>query len=208
MAERQKLTITEVLEPRTIGDKNIPLQEFHADGKKYSVFSKSLFPYIKLNTEIDAEVEVKEGENYTNRKIVDIFVDGKSVKSQGQGGYRGKSPEELDLNARSYALAYAKDLAVAGKIEVKDIIPTATEYYDWLRPTTKAPVEGPEATQEQKDELATYDKKRVAEMMKKLGIPRTLTKLNADILLDELKKEAIALEEAGKPFRFKRSKDE
>ena len=135
---RQKLTITDVLDPRTIGDKNIPLQEFYADGKKYSVFSKPLFPYIKLNTEIDAEVEVKEGENWTNYKVIDIFIDGKSVKSQGQGGgYRGKSPEELEQSGRSQCLSYSKDLAVAGKIEVEAIPDKATEFYNWLKETKK-----------------------------------------------------------------------
>lgn len=207
---RQKLTITDVLEPRTIGDKNIPLQEFNANGKKYSVFSKALFPYIKLNTEIDAEVEVKEGENWTNYKVIDIFVNGQSVKAQGQGGgYRGKSPEELDLSRRSYALSYAKDLAVAGKIEVKDIPGKATEFSDWLQVKTTAvavketekaigvatptpsPVKGEEtkselATQKQKDDLAKFDKGRIAEIMKERGFPKKLTKLNADILIDQL----------------------
>ena len=138
---RQKLTITEVLEPRTIGDKNIPLQEFNANGKKYSVFSKALFPYIKLNTEIDAEIEVKSAPSgeWTNYKIIDIFVNGQSVKSQGQGGgYRGKSPEELELSRRSFSLAYAKDLAVAGIIAVKDIPGQATEFYDWMGVKTTA----------------------------------------------------------------------
>lgn len=141
MAERRKLTITDIPEQRTIGDKNIPLQEFYAGGKKYSVFSKTLFPYIKLNSEIDAEVEVttteSQGNTYTNLKVTDIFVNGQSVKGQG-GGYRGKSPEELELSRRSYALSYAKDLAVAGKIEVNDIPGKATEFSDWLKSTATA----------------------------------------------------------------------
>ena len=129
---RQKLTIKEVLEPRTIGEKNIPLREFMADGKKYSVFSKSLFPYIKLNAEIDAEVVIKQGDNWTNYKITDIFIDGKSVRSR-QGFNRGKSPEELELSCRSYALSYAKDLAVASKIEVGALLAQATEFYNWMQ---------------------------------------------------------------------------
>ena len=138
---RQRLIITEVLEPRTIGDKNIPLQEFSANGKKYSVFSKALFPYIKLNTEIDAEVEIKSAPSgeWTNYKVIDIFVNGQSVKSQGQGGgYRGKSPEEMELSRRSYALSYAKDLAVADKIDISQILDKATEFSDWLKPTATA----------------------------------------------------------------------
>ena len=206
---RQKLTITDVLEPRTIGDKNIPLQEFNANGKKYSVFSKALFPYIKLNTEIDAEVEVKEGENWTNYKIIDIFVNGQSVKGQGQGGgYRGKSPEEMELSRRSYALSYAKDLAVAGIIEVKDIPDQATEFYDWMKPTAtavketvkEAPVEVPGlATKEQKDTLAKFDKGRIAEIMTERGFPKKLSKLNAEILIDQLTVEDATKDLAGIP---------
>jgi len=48
-------------------------------------------------------------------------------------GYKGKSPEELDLSRRSYALSYAKDLAVAGIIAVKDIPRQATEFSNWLK---------------------------------------------------------------------------
>jgi len=188
---REKLTITGVLEPRTIGDKNIPLQEFYADGKKYSVFSKSLFPYIKLNTEIDAEVETKEGESWTNRKVIDIFVNGQSVKAQGQGGgYRGKSPEELELSRRSFALSYAKDLAVAGIIPVKDIPSQATEFYNWLhnevKPTATAvkdtedkpsPVKGEEIESSvpegsirltQHSSITTEQKERLKELQEKL----------------------------------------
>ena len=214
---RQKLTITDVLEPRTIGDKNIPLQEFNADGRKYSVFSKALFPYIKLNTEIDAEVEVKSAPSgeWTNYKIVDIFVNGQSVKSQQQGGYRGKSPEEMELSRRSYALSYAKDLVVAGIIAVKDIPDQATEFYDWMKPTATAVkeavkevlqplgmavAEGEEpkpiyATELQIATLKSYEKKhhgKSQELMDKHGFKKKLTKANANILIDEF----VLLEDA------------
>lgn len=210
MAERQKLTITEVLEPRTIGDKNIPLQEFNADGKKYSVFSKSLFPYIKLNTEIDAEVEVKEGENWTNRKVIDIFVNGQSVKGQQQGGYRGKSPEELELSRRSYALAYAKDLAVADKIDISQILDKATEFYNWLHSgadklpancqeplNTESSLPKPEPiTDEQKERLKELQEKlpgRIKEFSEQWGWNvksiSKLTKDQANHLIEEMDKE-------------------
>lgn len=187
---REKLTITGVPDQRTVGDKNIPLQEFYVGEKTYSVFSKALFPYIKRNAEIDVEVETKEGDGWTNFKVVDLFIDGKSVKGEKQwgGGNRGKSQEELDLNRRSYALSYAKDLAVAGIIAVKDIPSQATEFSDWLtvNPTATAvkdavkevlkeggmaipeePVKPPpiditkilSATQQQKDTLLAFEKK-------------------------------------------------
>ena len=184
---RQKLTIKEVLEPRTIGEKNIPLQEFMADGKKYSVFSKSLFPYIKLNAEIDAEVVIKQGDNWTNYKITDIFIDGKSVRSQ-QGFNRGKSPEELELSCRSYALSYAKDLAVASKIEVGALLAQATEFYNWMqiKPTSKSGVlELPEPiTAEQKERLKELQGKlpgRALQLIEEWGWDvKSITKLTKD----------------------------
>lgn len=42
------------------------------------------------------------------------------------------------------------------------------------------------ATQKQKDDLAKFDKGRIAELMEQRGFPRQLTKLNADILLTQL----------------------
>ena len=135
---RQKLTVKEVLEPKPIGDKGAILQEFIAtDGLKYGTFSKTLAPHIKVGAELDVEVEESkrdyQGNTYIDRRIKDIFENGQSVKGQQkQWGYRGKSPEELELSARSYALAYAKDLAVAGKIEICNIIPMANEYYEWF----------------------------------------------------------------------------
>lgn len=63
-------------------------------------------------------------------------------QKQYSSGYKGKSPEELELSRRSYALSYAKDLAVAEKIEVKQIVFFAIEFYKWLvvevNPTTSA----------------------------------------------------------------------
>jgi len=215
---REKLTITEVLEPRTIGEKNIPLQEFMADGKKYSVFGETLPPYIKLNAEIDAEVDIKKGPTgttWTNYKVTDIYLDGKSVKAQKQGFNRGKSPEELELSRRSYALAYAKDLAVAGLIPIKDIPNKATEFYNWMQVTATAPtsdvindimkkaidLEPPEPiTAGQKGRLKELQEKlpgRMKELTTKWvwGITTVskLTKPQAEHMIEELEKELSLL---------------
>ena len=45
----------------------------------------------------------------------------------------GKSQEELNQSARTMSLSYAKDLAVAGKIEVKSILPIAEEFHKWVK---------------------------------------------------------------------------
>jgi hypothetical protein len=48
----------------------------------------------------------------------------------------GKSQEELNQSARTMALAYAKDLAVAGKIAVEDIITQADKFIAWIKQST------------------------------------------------------------------------
>ena len=132
---RQKLTIKEVLELKPIGDRGAQLQEFIAgDGKKYGTFTPSFFPFIKQGAEIDVQWEEEKKGEFINRRIKGIFIDGKLVKAQQRfGGNRGKSPEELELSCRSYALSYAKDLAVASKIEIGNILAQATEFYNWMQ---------------------------------------------------------------------------
>ena len=189
---RQRLVIEKVFESRTIGDKDIPIQEFMAGGKKYSVFGKTLPAYIKEGIEIDAEVRIQQGDNWTNYKITDIFIDGKSVRSQ-QGFNRGKSPEELELSCRSYALSYAKDLAVASKIEVGALLAQATEFYNWMqvkpiavKDTSKSGVlELPEPiTAEQKERLKELQEKlpgRSLQLIKEWGWGvKSITKLTND----------------------------
>lgn len=45
----------------------------------------------------------------------------------------GKSQEELNQSARTMALSYSKDLAVAGKIEVTKILEQADKFLDWIK---------------------------------------------------------------------------
>jgi hypothetical protein len=45
----------------------------------------------------------------------------------------GKSPEELEQSARTMALSYSKDLAVAGKIPVEDILSQADRFLEWIK---------------------------------------------------------------------------
>ena len=140
MAERKNLIVTEVKPIQRVGDKQIPKLSFKAkDGDKefqYFTFRTSLFEAIKKGQTINADVEVStkewEGQEYIDRRVVQIYVDGQPIGSQKQG-YRGKSPEELELSARAYALSYAKDLCVGKIIQLVEIIPVADSYYSWLK---------------------------------------------------------------------------
>jgi len=139
MAERKTLTITQVEEVKKVGDKQIPKLSFKAkDGDKelsYFTFKSSLFELIKVGQTINAEVETStrewEGNEYTDRRVVQVYVDGQPVNVKG--GYRGKSPEELEQTARLMILAYAKDLAVAQLIPVENITKQADIFYEWLK---------------------------------------------------------------------------
>jgi hypothetical protein len=52
--------------------------------------------------------------------------------AQGAGGGRQRSGNE------SFALSYSKDLVVAGRVGIDQIIPTAEKLYTWLESKKKA----------------------------------------------------------------------
>jgi len=172
MAERKNLTIAEVKSVEKVGKNQTPKLSFKArDGDKeqwYFSFRTSLFEAIKEGQTINADVETSSREynenTYTDRKVVQIYVDGQPLGGQ-KSQYRGKSPEELELSAKSYALSYAKDLAVAQLIPLKDITKQADTFYQWLRGNGNKPassVEKREATAEEQ-EFENLDKPEIPE---------------------------------------------
>jgi len=52
-------------------------------------------------------------------------------KKEGQRSSR-HSTEDTPERAKSVCLSYAKDLCVAGKIELDDILTQATKFYNWI----------------------------------------------------------------------------
>jgi len=98
MADKIKLTITEVKESIKVGDKGAEKLSFKAkdpDGKDYwyFTFSKRLFSSIQKDKEIEADVDISshdfEGNTYIDRKVTEVYVDGKSVAPKSSGGYGG-----------------------------------------------------------------------------------------------------------------------
>lgn len=140
--ERKKLTVKGVEEIKRgtskASGKPYEILTFSAtdDTGKEMVFktlTTSLFPMITPGAVLDAEFEVKDSEQYgVERNLRQIYKDGQPASAPKGGGYRGKSPEELELSRRAYALSYSKDLAVAGKIEIKQIFLMATDMEKWL----------------------------------------------------------------------------
>lgn len=139
--KRMKLEILEVKEKQPVGDRGAVKLSFKAkfDDKElwFFTFSTRLFETIETGKgqtiEADVVISTREydGNIYTDRKVTQIYKDGQPIATAGGRQY-GKSPEELQLSRRSFALSYAKDLAVAKLIEVKDILTTAENYYRWM----------------------------------------------------------------------------
>jgi len=139
--KRIKLKVIEVKDRQPIGDKGAIKLAFKAKADDeehwYYTFRSSLFETIEegQGETLEADVEIKETEQWgTQRDVKQIYVEGQPVGGKKQGGWqpRGKSPEELELSRRSFALSYSKDLAVADKIKVNDVLTTAENYYRWL----------------------------------------------------------------------------
>jgi len=150
--ERKNLTITQVEEIKKVGKNQIPKLPFKAkEGDTellYFTFKGNLFEFIKEGQIINADVETSnrdwEGTTYTDRRVVQIYIDGQPIAQKRGDFYRGKSPEELEQSARVMTLSYAKDLAVADKIPVVEIINQAEVFYNWVKKNSKAPEIKPE----------------------------------------------------------------
>lgn len=143
MAERVKLIVTETKDIQAIGDKGAKKLAFkatNADGRELAYFTwrTQIFPHITVGSELDAEVETTsreyEGNVYTDRKVNQLYIEGQPVikGSSGDGKWRSKSPEEMELSRRSFALAYAKDLVVADKIKIGDLLDWATKLEQFM----------------------------------------------------------------------------
>ena len=138
MADRIKLTIKEVKEPRKVGQGEVV--QFLAVGPdnktlNYSAWDKTIWPYIKKTAVIDCEIESKVsdkkdpgGENYVSRNVVQLFIDGKPliVKKASAGRSWGKSPEDLKLERASIeaqvAVKAITDLEIAGRAVKVELI--------------------------------------------------------------------------------------
>ncbi len=149
---RKKLIVTKAPEAKQItGKDNKPLDfiEFMAkvEGEdsavKYSVWSKTFNEFFKLDAVVDCDIIVTDqkqkdpdGNFYKNRKITQVYQDGKPVKEQQQKQW-GKSPEtvamEVESKARNESLMATIDMIEAKEIEFKDWRYYATQFYRYLK---------------------------------------------------------------------------
>jgi len=96
------------------------------NGDKVSI-GKKTDNYFKVWDEI--KYEVKETDQYGVKKIKEIREEFK------KGWYTPVNPR---IQAVSMAMAYSKDLVVAGKVDVKDIKSSATSIFNWMLETINA----------------------------------------------------------------------
>ena len=167
---RKKLVITKAPEAKQItgkDNKTIDFIEFMAkvEGEdsavKYSVWSKALNEFIKLDAVVDCDVVVtdqknldQDGNPYKNRKVVQVYQEGKPVKEQQPGKSWGKSPEtvamEIDSKFRNTALMQACQAnwlyvgAGSTRELVVNVLAVADQLYAWLKGETKPAVKAPE----------------------------------------------------------------
>ncbi len=162
---RKKLIIVKVFEPRQVQRQTgtFEVLEFTAtiegatESGKYSVSSKYLIEQIKVGAVIDCDVAVKasdkldpDGNPYQNRKVTQIYVDGKPVKEAKQfgGGY-----QRLDNTVSIEAQVAVKEIGECWRSgKLKDDDGLVSVYKGWLaaklgnilpKPAEKAPIPFP-----------------------------------------------------------------
>lgn len=114
-----------------------PIWVISFEEKKLTLTEKEK-PSYSIGDEIPFDLEVvkpEKGKWYYVRK-------GDKADKKFQGGKRsyGKSPEELELSTKSFALSYAKDLAVGKVISLAEVIVVADDFLDWLKGKGEPPI--------------------------------------------------------------------
>lgn len=125
--ERKILTITQLKEVERVGERQIEKLSFKAKAEAdkelwYFTFRTSLFDVIKEGATINADVEISsreyEGNTYTDRRVVQIYVDGQPLGAKGRGSsWGGKSPQEIASIESQVAAKLIIELRIAGIIE-------------------------------------------------------------------------------------------
>ena len=87
--------------------------------------------------------EIPVGTPVSELIIEDTGQYGLKIKLKNAGGFQGGGFKRS--GNESFALSYAKDLVVAGKVDLKNILPTADKFYAWLEGKKAAPQEAPKA---------------------------------------------------------------
>jgi len=182
MADRIKLKIIEVGEPKSIGEKGAKKLTFKAnDGTRdatYFTFRISLFDAIKAGATLEVEAEITEreyeGNTYIDRKVNEIYIDGQAISTKAKQG-RGQWGKSIEERTEIAAQVAAKEVGLCwreGKLE--DNHPLVVAYRQWclqmiatgLAPASKggASIKSPEATSEMPREAPKSTQTTLGEM--------------------------------------------
>jgi hypothetical protein len=162
LESKVKLNIVAVSEPKEVGTKGAKKLTFKGiapDGKEYlyQTFSTRLFDHIKPTAVIEADVDIStheyDGNTYTDRKVVQIYLNGQPVMEAKQSGgvrgnYGGKpsmSPEqwaekdriERRSIERQVSVKVAAELHIPmGGCAVNVLLADAEKIYQWISGNT------------------------------------------------------------------------
>ncbi len=108
----------------------IKTKDYSKDGKTTPIYKVTLsdgttgesFGTLIPTGTADADLDIQDGQY--GKKI--------KLKSKGFGGFAAKAKGN-----ESFALSYAKDLVVADKVKIDQIIPTAEKLFNWLESKRK-----------------------------------------------------------------------
>lgn len=129
---------TIVVQTATVDTQYGKLKVIDTQGKSYTVSDKrkALFAMFQPG----ATIKLRWG-NYQNKDyIADAVQTAPPTTLPPAPGGQGKASDpprvevsEPNLRNRSFALSYAKDLAVSGKIDISQVLPMAATFDLWLQ---------------------------------------------------------------------------
>ncbi|MCJ7630883.1 hypothetical protein MUP77_00565 [Candidatus Bathyarchaeota archaeon] len=123
--ERKTIKIISVANWRDAGKAKV-LEFGGEDRVNYETWSESLAEHIKVGATIEADVEfserIHEGKTYFHNKVVQIYIDGKPVKSRERPFGVTDSPEKIASIESQKRADLICQLYIAGKIAGDDIL--------------------------------------------------------------------------------------
>ncbi len=183
-SKRMKLKITEVGAKKQVGQATkTPFKASDSEREfQYFTFSNKLAEYLKVDTEIDCDIEVSsreyEGNTYIDRKLVQVYENNEPVIKKS--GYSERSKEsfaEFHLKQKSIerqnALTNAVTFwAIYTEKSINDILDTAEHFVGWtadgIKPTTKVTPAAPQQSTEASVKTEEDYKKSVNSLCQKL----------------------------------------
>lgn len=122
--ERRTIKIISVGSWRDAGKARV-LEFAGEDRVNYETWSETLAEHIKVGATIEADVEfterIHENKTYYHNKVVQIYVDGKPVKSRERGFYQD-SPEKMASIENQKRADLICQLWIAGKIDESNFL--------------------------------------------------------------------------------------